>query len=42
MTTAARIGRAGMSKSKANKQNRLREQLVRNRNDVYKFKQKKR
>ena len=31
-----------MSKSKANKQNRLREQLVRNRNDVYKFKQKKR
>lgn len=30
-----------MSKSRANKQNRLRSQLWRQRNDVYKFKTKK-
>lgn len=30
-----------MSKSRANKQNRLRSQIRRQRNDVYKFKAKK-
>lgn len=30
-----------MSKSRANKQNRLRSQIRRQKNDVYKFKQKR-
>lgn len=32
------VGREEMSKSRANKQNRLRAQIKRQKNDVYKFK----
>lgn len=34
-------GRQEMSKSRANKQNRLRSQIKRQKNDVYKFKGRK-